>query len=142
MLGDKPPGTITRAETYKLLWMSLREKGYYGRAVPAMAFAGILCLFFAGWGSMTGGWPSRYPDYQSILLTVYGYVLVCYIPAYVLMLVGLRIGIIVLWCLVLAGGVLFIASGFKDGAMMMSGYSIVIPLLGKYVLSLRTNSSR
>lgn len=122
--------------------MSPTERGYYVRAVPAMALAGILCLFFAGWGSMAGGWSSRYPGYQSILLTVYGYVLLCYVPAFVLMLVRLRIGIIVLWCLVVAGGVLFIASGLKDGAMIMSGYSVVIPLLGQYVLGLRPKSSQ
>jgi hypothetical protein len=121
--------------------MSLTKKEYYSRTVPVMVLAGILCLCFSAWGSMTGGWSARYPDYQSTLLTIYGYVLVCYIPAFLLMLIKLRAGVIVFWCLIAVGGVLFCASGFKDGAMMVSGYSIVIPLLGRYVQGLRARRS-
>jgi hypothetical protein len=117
--------------------MPMSKKEYYSKACPAMVLAGILCLCFAGWGAMTGGWSARYPDYQSILLTIYGYVLLCYIPAFVLMIIRLRAGIIAFWCLIAAGGVLFCASGFKAGAIMVSVYSIVVPLLGKYVQGLR-----
>lgn len=84
----------------------------------------------------------RYLDYQSTLLTIYGVVLACYVPAFILMMISLRIGIIVLWCLIAAGGVLFCASGFKDGVTIVSGYSIVIPLMGKYVLGLRAERSQ
>jgi len=91
---------------------------------------------------MTGGWSSRNTDYQSVLLTIYGYVLAGYVPAFIIMLFAVRIGIIVFWCLIAAGAVLFIMSGFKDGAMVVSGYSIVIPLLGKYVLNLRAKPAQ
>jgi hypothetical protein len=67
---------------------------YYARALPAMSLAGLLSLLFAGWGSMTGGWSSRSADYQSILLTIYAYVLLCYIPGYILMLIRLRVGVL------------------------------------------------
>jgi hypothetical protein len=107
-----------------------------------MMVAGILCLCVAVFGSMTGGMSSRYLGYQSTLLTVYGIVLTCYVPAFVLMMTSLRIGIIVLWCLIASGGILFCASGFKDGAMVVSGFSIVIPLIGKYVLGIRAERSQ
>lgn len=94
-----------------------------------MIAAGILCLCVAVFGSMSGGMSSRHLDYQSTLLTIYGVVLTCYVPAFILMMISLRIGIIILWCLIAAGGTLFCASGFKDGAMMVSGFSIVIPLI-------------
>jgi hypothetical protein len=98
-----------------------------------MILTGILVLCFSAWGAMTGGWSSRSPDYQSVLLTIYGYILQGYIPAFILMLIRLRAGIIAFWCLIALGGILFCASGFKDGAMIVSLYSIVIPLLGRYV---------
>ena len=118
----------------------MTKAGYYGRVVSAMGLAGVLCVSFAAWGSMTGGWSVRSSDYQSLLLTIYAYVLLAYIPAYLLMLIRPRVGVIALWCLIGAGGILFCASGFKDGAMMMSAYSVVVPLLGRYVLDLQTRS--
>jgi hypothetical protein len=107
-----------------------------------MMVAGVLCFLVAIFGSMTGGMSSRYHDYQSALLTAYGAVLTCYVPAFIIMVIWLRIGIVVLWCLIAAGGVLFCVSGFKSGAMLVSGYSIVIPLIGKYVLGLREERSK
>lgn len=117
--------------------MSLTTRGYYGRVVPTMALAGLLTLVFAVWGSMAGGWSSRDGDYQSNVLTIYGLVLECYIPAFIVMLINARIGVIAFWSLIAIGGALFCASGFHDGAMVMSAFSIVIPLLGQYVVGLK-----
>jgi hypothetical protein len=90
---------------------------------------------------MTASMSSRYHDYQSHVLTIYGVVLACYVPAFLVMLLWLRAGIRTLWCLVAAGMILFFASGMKSGLVLVTGLSVCIPLIGKVVSGLRSEHS-
>ena len=116
----------------------LTKAQFYWRAVPTfllmMVWTGVWGLF----AGMTGGFGDIGHGYLPTLFLIHGFCIECFELSVLLMLVSLRWGIRVQWCLTIAGGVLWLASGAQDPLIVFTVILILVPVLGNWLLGLKS----
>jgi hypothetical protein len=117
--------------------MSTPHKSYYSKAIPAMILAGLLSLLAGVYGAMTSSFAARDSGYLATLITIHAMALASYIPAFIVSIFWLPLGIRIQWFLVCVGILFFFLSAFHDGLVGVGLFSVMIPAIGGWVLEQR-----
>lgn len=122
----------------ELVKASLTKAQFYWRAVPTFLLIVVWTGFSGLFAGMMGGFGEIGHGYLPTVFLIHEFSIVCFELSVVLMVVSLRWGIRVQWCLIAAGGVLWLASGAQDPLILPTVLLILVPVLGKRLVGLKS----